>query len=334
LATALVVVAVSAFAAFYTFPSVIIRPGSADSVGPRLAVSGVKDYPASGRVLWATVALVSQPRLLDMVDGWLRDDVDIEPKRQILGDASPEESRRQSVEEMDDSKQVARVVAARKLGYESAGGGVLVTFVEPKAPAFGILKQNDVVVRADGQSLCLLGDLRTVISSHRPGETVRLDVRTGNSPTRTVAIVTTGTSSGRAVIGVYAGSVKGSPCKIPFDVKIDTARIGGPSAGLAMTLALLDRLTAGELTGGVPVAVTGTIEADGSVGPVGGVKQKTHAVKAAGAKLFIVPVDEVTLARPVAGSMKVVGVKNLDEALQALRDLGGDPLPAAGGLAR
>ena len=321
-------VALSAFAAMYKFPNVIIRPGSADAVGPRLAVSGTKDYPAKGTVLWATVSLIPEPRLLDMVDGWLhRDTIDIEKREDIIGNVSTAENRRISSEEMDDSKQVARVVAARTLGFTAKGGGVLIADIEPKTPADGTLKKNDVILRADGQSLCLLGDLRTAISTHKPGERVALDVQRGKAAVQTIKITTAGTKSGRPFIGVYAGSVKGSPCVIPFDVKIDTARIGGPSAGLAMTLGLLDRLTKGELTGGVPVAATGTIEADGSVGAVGGVKQKTHAVKAAGAKLFLVPVDEVKLAQPTAGSMKVVGVRNLDDALRALRELGGDPLP-------
>ena len=96
---------------------------------------------------------------------------------------------------------------------------------------------------------------------------------------------------------------------------------------LAMTIAMLERLTPGELTGGNKVAATGTIEGDESVGEVGGVKQKTLAVKAAGAKLFLVPKSEVALARPHAGNMRVVGIANLDEALAALRQLGGDPLP-------
>ena len=129
------------------------------------------------------------------------------------------------------------------------------------------------------------------------------------------------------VFGVLLTAATTQPCHAPFSVAIDTRSIGGPSAGLAMTIALLERLSPGELTGRQKVVVTGTIEGDETVGEVGGVKQKTLAVRAAGAKLFIVPKSEVALARPHAGTMRVVGVKNLDEALAALRQLGGDPLP-------
>jgi Lon-like protease len=132
----------------------------------------------------------------------------------------------------------------------------------------------------------------------------------------------------RQLMGVILGPSKTRPCRLPFDLEVNTDRIGGPSAGLAMTLAVLDRLSPGELTGGGKVGATGTIEADGSVGEVGGVKQKTASVRASGAKLFIVPLAEVALAKPHAGKMQVIGVRNLEEALAALRKAGGDPLPS------
>lgn len=106
---------------------------------------------------------------------------------------------------------------------------------------------------------------------------------------------------------------------LPFDVAIDTGKVGGPSAGLEFALSIVDQLTAGELTGGQKVAVTGTIELDGSVGPVGGIPQKTVTVRRAGASLFLVPKDQVGEAQAKAGEgIEVVGVDTLDEAIQAL----------------
>ena len=75
----------------------------------------------------------------------------------------------------------------------------------------------------------------------------------------------------------------------PVKVNVDTTDIGGPSAGLAMTLAIFDDLTPGNLTGGAQVAVTGTIDADGNVGEIGGIEQKAVAARAAGVSLFLVP---------------------------------------------
>ncbi|MGH9163958.1 MAG: S16 family serine protease, partial [Acidimicrobiales bacterium] len=114
---------------------------------------------------------------------------------------------------------------------------------------------------------------------------------------------------------------------LPFAVHIDSGAIGGPSAGLAFTLGLLDALTAGELTGGRRVAVTGTIELDGGVGDVGGVAQKTAAVRRAGAEYFLVPPAEFDEAVAHAGGqLQVRRVASLDEALDALAKLGGDPM--------
>jgi PDZ domain-containing protein len=111
----------------------------------------------------------------------------------------------------------------------------------------------------------------------------------------------------------------------PFTVNVDSAGIGGPSAGLAFTLGILDALRPGELTGGHRVAVTGTISLDGTVGPVGGVVQKTAAVRAAGIGLFLVPPQEYDMARAHAGSkLKVVRVSTLEDALRALGQQGGD----------
>src|SRR5207249_3909047 len=111
----------------------------------------------------------------------------------------------------------------------------------------------------------------------------------------------------------------------PYTVSIDSGAVGGPSAGLAFTLELIDSLTPGELTGGRKVAVTGTIESDGTVGPVGGVMQKTAAVRSAGAKYFLVPPDEFDAAKAHAGhNLQVIKVETLEQALDALVSIGGD----------
>ena len=116
----------------------------------------------------------------------------------------------------------------------------------------------------------------------------------------------------------------------PVKVDIDTGKVAGPSAGLAFTLALLDDLAPGDLTGGKKVAVTGTIDVEGKVGPVGGVAQKTAAAKRAGAIAFLVPPDEEKDARKHAGSMKIMVVRTLADAVSALQQLGGAALPPPG----
>jgi len=112
--------------------------------------------------------------------------------------------------------------------------------------------------------------------------------------------------------------------EFPARVSIDTKYIGGPSAGLAMTLTLLDKLSSGSLTGHHKIAATGTIDQYGNVGDVGGVAEKTVAVQDAGAKYFIVPQVEVATARANATpGLRILGVTTLAQALKDLRAIGG-----------
>jgi PDZ domain-containing protein len=119
----------------------------------------------------------------------------------------------------------------------------------------------------------------------------------------------------------------------PVQVSIDSGRVGGPSAGLAFTLGILDVMTPGSLTGGLRISSTGTMSLDGSVGPVGGVHQKVMASRRAGIDLMFVPASEIEEARRFAGDLRVEPVETLDQALEILTTLGGGNavLPPAGG---
>jgi Lon-like protease len=324
---AVVLLAFTGFAAFYKFPNVVYLPGTAERLGERLEVKGAPEFKPKGRFLMATVSQVLEPRFVDMVDAWLRDEADIEKRQDVLGDVSVEESRKISQDMMDNSKQVAMVIAARKLGMATTGGAVEVLELDPKAPAAKVLKTGDDIVTIDGQPLCLVGDLREKLAGRKAGDKLALVIRRGGTgPEVPVTAELMTAPDGRAIFGMYAGPSKHTPCKTDFEADFRTGKVGGPSAGLSMTLTLLDRLSEGELTGGKVIAATGTIESDGSVGPIGGLKQKTYGVKKAGAKLFIVPASEVGEATPYAGDMKIVGVRTLDDALKALEEFGGDPI--------
>jgi PDZ domain-containing protein len=114
----------------------------------------------------------------------------------------------------------------------------------------------------------------------------------------------------------------------PFPVSINSDNIGGPSAGLVFTLGVINRLAGGNITGGRIIAATGTIHPDGTIGDVGGVKQKTVAVERAGATVFFVPQVpgdlELKVAQSVAtGNLKVFSVATLSQALADLQRLGG-----------
>ena len=133
----------------------------------------------------------------------------------------------------------------------------------------------------------------------------------------------------RTIVGFSARDTR--TVELPFDIVIDTDRIGGPSAGLSFTLALIDQLTPGELIPAAGVAVTGTILEDGSVGAIGALVQKAIAVKRSGARYFLVPVgqgpDDIEAAQDAVGdAVEIVPGATLEEALDALASRGGDPL--------
>lgn len=310
----------------FTVPYYAIAPGSARQVNDLIAVPEDRAFPPRGKVFLATVAL-SRVTPVEAFQGWLDPDTDIVPEKRILGPVRRGRFNRLNLRAMDDSKQTAAVVALRRLGFTVAeeGKGALVEAVEEGSPAGGRLVQGEVIIGVDGLPTPLAQHALEGIRSKRPGASVRLEVQGVTGAARVEEIVLGSRPGTRAgFLGVVLRT-KERRFDYPFEVTIDSGAIGGPSAGLAFTLGVLDTLTAGELTGGRKVAVTGTIEIDGSVGEVGGVAQKTAAVRAAGADYFLVPPGEFRDARAHAGArLQVVKVANLDEALLALGRLGGD----------
>jgi Lon-like protease len=231
---------------------------------------------------------------------------------------------------MVDSKLTATKVALERLGYRVTvtGDGALVTMVNPGDPADGALQVGDVVKTVDGDPVTLQEQVASKIRQHKPGDMITIGFHRGGAD-KTVTVKTVAGPDGASKIGV---SLQTNDLKydFPVDVSIETGLVGGPSAGLAFTLALIDDLTEGELTGGRNVAVTGTIDADGNVGPVGGVAQKTVTARKAGAVAFLVPPEEEKDAKRFAGKMRIIPVKTLADALTALHGLGGSEVALPG----
>jgi PDZ domain-containing protein len=194
-------------------------------------------------------------------------------------------------------------------------------------PAAPLLRPEDVIVEVDGQPVSTSDEAGTAIRAHKPGDTVKLRIlREGSGPLDLEAPLGEG-EEGRALLGVRLTT----KVKLPFEITIDSGKVTGPSAGLAYALELLDVLTPGELTGGVPVAVTGDLQPDGTVGAIGGVAQKAATVRRAGAKVFLVPNDNLVEAKAHAGGkLDVRGVGSFDEALRVLGSLDGSNALALG----
>jgi PDZ domain-containing protein len=319
-------------AATIPLPYYLFRPGSVRDTEALIAIDGTETFPSDGTIGYTTVSL-RQATLMGLLAGWLDDDVDIHSRDEVLGDRNPDENRTLNLQMMDNSKQVATQVALERLGFDVPVSitGETVLEVLPELPADGVLEVGDTITAVDGEQLDDPDDLSRLLSDEAPGDDVTLTVEpgTGASPRdEELALGADPDDPDRAIIGV---SVAGRDLvyDFPFDVAIDTGDVGGPSAGLAFTLALIDELTPGDLTGGADVAVTGTIRSDGVVGPVGGTGQKAAAVRAKGYDLFLVPTADYADAAAHAGDVEVVAVDTLEDALEALGEVGGnvDDLP-------
>lgn len=316
-------------AAVVPVPYVTLRPGSARPVSERVSVEGAPSYRPQESIAFTTVTLGSAT-LLEALAGWLDDDVDVVPEDVVRGGRSASENRRYNAQLMDTSKLTAITVALRYLGEPVTvrTSGAVVREIVPGSPAEGALELDDVIVAVDGQPVDVADALSDLLQRGGPGASHTLTVERppGSSDRVEVDVVTTTApdDAERAFLGV-ALEERIVDFDFPYDVRIDSGSVGGPSAGLAFTLAVLDVLTPGELTGGHRVAVTGTMELDGTVGPVGGGAQKAISVRDAGYEVFLVPPDELDEVREAIGDdVEVIAVGSLDEALEALGSLGGN----------
>ncbi|MGV3758764.1 MAG: PDZ domain-containing protein [Actinomycetota bacterium] len=322
-------------AAVLPVPYVALRPGSVRPVTEQVLVEGTESYPPEHSIAYTTVS-VGDTTLLEALVGWLDDDVDVVPEEVIRGDRDAEENRRYNAQLMDTSKLLATAVALDHLGYEVAiqTTGAVVRQIAPDAPAASVLQLDDVIVAVDGTPVDAPDEVGALLQPGGPGASHRLTVeRPPGGPTTVeldISTIPAPDDPGRAIIGIAVEDrIVGAD--LPVDVLIDSGTVGGPSAGLAFTLAVIDVLTPGELTGGHLVATTGTIRLDGSVGPVGGAPQKAVTVRDAGYEVFLVPVAEVDEVRAIVGDdLTVIGVGTLAEALEALDALGGNAGSLAG----
>ncbi|MEL7156227.1 MAG: S16 family serine protease [Actinomycetota bacterium] len=344
----------------FKVPYVALVPGSARDTEPLLQVEGIEAFPSEGELLLTTVRVRQRPNLWEYL--WLQTDKDAEivPEEVILGGRSPEENREFNLQLMTDSKSVAIAVALEELGYDAIQtDGVIIAELVPGAAAETALSLGDTVVGIDGEPVQSSGDLVEVLGRYEPGDEITLLVerfdpanpmghaededvldesgqvptdpaeRYPNAETVSVELGAKPDDAQAAFLGVGPSDRVTFNNDFDFVVDIDSGAVGGPSAGLAFTLAVLDELTEGELTGGATVAVTGTIDPTGRVGPVGGVAQKTAAVRDLGADVFLVPAGlppaEIERVMERAGSdLEVIPVEDLGDALEALAGLGGE----------
>ena len=338
-------------------------PASAESVNDRVVYgdlpADVKVYDTHGDFFFVTVSQPPQSVLSWAIGS---DDPVVDPLTEEgrNGRRTETQNREISLQQMRTATQEAQFVALTAAGYEPTInlGAVVVQDIlcrvpsqdgfecDEEFPAAAVLEPADTILKVGGTPIATIDDLSRQLVGKVAGDTVTLTIDRVGAGTMDVDVQLSSdpTDPTRVIIGFVPFDTR--TVDLPFDVSIDTAAVGGPSAGAAFTLALIDELTPGDLTGGRNIAVTGTIRLDGSIGPIGGLEQKISAVHQHGVEVFLLPAEQFELGDPdpknpddgvcrweclnAAGDGEVVliPVKDLNDALGVLQKLGGDPLPS------
>lgn len=318
-------------AAIVEVPYFALRPGSVHDTSEAVAIDGAGTLAAGGSINFTTVS-IKPVKAIDLISAWLDEDVDLRTRREILGDRDDDENREINQFLMDDSQEVATKVALEVLGYDVDVdvAGELVHRVEEGSAADGVLEPGDVILEIDGERLDESDTLQEILQDRDPGDEITLLVTSliaeEAPPTERTLALDEAPEGGNAYMGVVISPL--NDYKFPVDVTYDTGDIGGPSAGLAFTLTIIDVLSEGDLTGGLDVAVTGSLDSHGNVHTVGGTSQKAAAARQADMDLFLVPAEgkDYDHAVPHAGDVEVVRVTTVQDALDALEERGGDPV--------
>jgi PDZ domain-containing protein len=321
------VVLLALAAALWIIPSrdYIFLPDSAHPVAPLVTVAGGSD-PTDGGGIYFVDVVVRKASLLEQLLGGLHDGADLHPASQVvLPGISSKQQQNVDAAEMRTSQQVAAAVALRSLGrrVSAVEDGALVSGVETGLPAEGHLVPTDVIVAVDGTAVRTPADVSRLMARKRPGATVAFTVRRGHT-TKTIELRTVaghGTAAKRAIVGVFLD--QSERIELPVHVSIDVNGVGGPSAGLAFALDVLEELGR-NIDHGHKIAATGEIFLNGTVGPIGGIKQKTIGARRAGVDAFLVPAGENARdARKYADGLRIIPVKSFQQALHVLATLPG-----------
>ncbi|HEX5468593.1 MAG TPA: PDZ domain-containing protein [Gaiellaceae bacterium] len=301
--------------AFYPSDHYIFLPDPARAVEPLVHVQGEKEGSETGGVYMVDV-VIRKASLLERYFPGIHEGATLIPADVYNPqDLSERVQRRQSLAEMSASQTVAATVALRRLGYDVRETGVDVNAVDVGAPADGVLEPGDVIVGAQGKEIRRPDELTRVMADVEPGETVTLRIRRAGTE-RTVEVGTRASDDQppRAVMGILIQP----KFELPVKISIDTGDIGGPSAGLAFTLDIIDELGPNDLDRGRRIVATGEMALDGTIHEIGGIEQKTIGAREADADVFLVPDANAAGARRYAHGLRIVPVSNIDEALRAL----------------
>ncbi|RKE21045.1 PDZ domain-containing protein [Streptomyces sp. TLI_171] len=317
--------------------------GTQDKTGePVITITGRETYPTSGHLNMTTVQVTGanyQPSLVSAIVGWIRGDVLVVPHDNVYPQGqTDQEAQQQNAEEFASSEDSAKTAALKQLDIP-VGTEIIVSSVTSGGPSEGKLHAGDQIVAVDGVVITTRAQVAEQVMKHKPGETVVFTVvphakasPTPNPADQVEVPITTAKApdEDRAIVGITPGVDH----VYPFKIDIGLQDVGGPSAGLMFALGIVDKLTPTDLTGGKFVAGTGTIDDDGTVGPIGGIQMKLIAARDKGAEYFFTPADNCAEAtRGTPSGLTLVKVDDLAgavKALDAIRDGDRAALPHCG----
>jgi PDZ domain-containing protein len=308
----------------YRVPSndYLLLPDGAHPVAPLVRVQGGHDPRGAGGIFFVDV-FERRANMLESLFPFIRSGATLVPARLLVPPGvSDAAQRRADLREMTISQQVAAAVALRRLGYHVVAkpDGVIVDAVDLGTHAVGKLEPTDVIQSVNGISTPTIARLRSVLGRAHPGQVVALGVRrSAGKVTVRVQTVADPLAAHRAIVGFTPD--QSALIKLPLRVQIDAGNVGGPSAGLAFALEVMEEL-GHNVDRGYKVAATGQMELNGTVAPIGGVKQKTFGVREAKADVFLVPAgDNAAEARRYAHGLRIIAVKSFPQVLRALATL-------------
>lgn len=310
----------------FPVPFVSFSPGPVENTlgesksKPTVEITGHETFPTTGELDLTTVSVTSPDRDLTLpqaMRNWLDPHHDLFPRDIIYPpEQSADEVQEQNTAEMTGSQDsaVAAALQEAKVPFKPK-----VSTVSKGTPADGKLKPGDIVLEVDGQAATQVPQVGELVRKNKVGEDVSFLIsRGGKQQTVVVKTAATPGDADRPMVGISIGV--DSPVKVSVNLGQD---IGGPSAGTAFALAIYDKLTPGPLLNGKHVAGTGTIDALGQVGAIGGIQQKIAGAKESGATVFLVPGPNCEAALHAGvKDIRLVKITTLRTAIDALQALG------------
>ncbi|MDN3014869.1 SepM family pheromone-processing serine protease [Paenibacillus sp. BSR1-1] len=315
---------------YYSLPYYVSKPGMAKELAPIISVeNGYKD---EGNFMLTTVRM-GRANIYSYLEAKIRRYEEIYPVDLILNKKETEdEYNARQLHLMAGSKLNAIEVAYRKakLPVHYKYKGIYVMQVLPGMPAEGKLQAGDRIYKVDGHEFSSSEKFIDYVGKKRAGEEITVTFLR-NKEVKTAKVDLQPFKEDPKKVGIGISLVDDKEIKVNPNVKVRTDEIGGPSAGLMFSLEIYNQLTKEDLTKGYQIAGTGTIDVDGTVGPIGGIEQKIVAADKAGAEIFLAPNEKgakdsnykaaVKTARDIHTKMKIIPIDSFDQAVDYLEKL-------------